>query len=184
MTPDKPLSKKTPNKPKEEKSLAEPKQKTESLRDETRKKLIASGYPEEVISKDLPDDSDEKGKRLVSALSISYSGLLPPPGMLKQYFDISSKTGERIIQLAEENHRRIMNRSDNLANTDNTISLRTQMLPFIIVLIIVLAAVIIGPTLIILGHKIFGYIFTAGPLITLATFYITREFEHRSKPEK
>lgn len=177
-TTDRPLSEKVVDQTQREKRQPGQAMETASLLDDARKQLISSGYPEEVVNQILPNNLNQQRQHLVSALSVSYRSPLPPPGMLRAYYDITPKVGDRIMQITEENNRRFLNRADNLANTENATSLRGQIFAFCTVIFFMSGGIFLAYFL---GWLYFSTFLAFG---SLAALFINREFQHRQKSDK
>ena len=126
---------------------------------------------------------ESKIGEIVSVLQVaqvSFSGPLPPPGMLKEYDDAAPGCADRIVQMAEEYQKRRLDIAKNRQDARNTLLLRGQAFSFAIAV----SALIGGCALAALGSPIIGAILSVSSLVGCAALYIRGEFQHRQNSDK
>lgn len=103
-----------------------------------------------------------------SGKSVSFSGPLPPPPLLKQYDDIVPGAAERVIRMAEKalDHEIDFGRTALVATVANT--KRGQLLAFSVVLIVLGCAMIALYT----GHETLAQTLGGGTVISLAAVFV------------
>ena len=155
------------NLPKREKSAAP----AESPDAEVRNALTAIGIPEEKI---------EAVYSALQVVRVSFSGPLPPPGMLREYNKAAPGCADRIVRMTEENQSRRLEIVKNRQDAQNKLLLRGQAFSFAVAVF----ALIGGCVLVALGSPIVGSILSIGSLVGCAALYIRGEFQHRQNSEK
>jgi len=113
--------------------------------------------------------------------SISFSGPLPPPGLLKQYNDVIPNGAERIMAMAERQsaHREAL--EDKVVTGNLASQARGSHYAFLICLV----SIVGGFVLIGMGKSIVGVSAVIGSLATLTSvFLLAKREQRRDRMEK
>lgn len=112
--------------------------------------------------------SKESNEQRMASVSTSFSGPIPPPGILEGYENIHPGTADRIIKMAEQqsSHRQDIEKKVIASNVQNE---RTGMwLAFALTLLLM----VFGFFLILNDKSIAGYFAVFGPIIFHAGNYV------------
>lgn len=102
--------------------------------------------------------------------TVSHSGPVPPPAMIKQYDDILPGAAERIFAMAEREQAHLHEMDQRAIRQPHN----AEMLGMVIGGLIVAAAITASFFLIVAGHSLTGSLFSGGLLLTIALAYVKR----------
>lgn len=112
-------------------------------------------------------------------LTVSFSGPLPPPGLLQQYKEIQPDFPERLLALTEqeaEHRRKVTHQAMRIDGTE-------VILGQIFGLIVALAAMVMVGYLGYLGHPVASVFFGFGTLSSLVAVFVWGRRKNETKPE-
>lgn len=112
--------------------------------------------------------SPKENKVVLTEVSQSFSGPLPPPDVLRQFDEVVPGAAERIIKMAEEQsaHRKELERK--VINSDISRSKWGQVLGFIIAI----AGLVVSAVVAIYGNAFAGGIIGVGTLASLVSVFM------------
>lgn len=107
-------------------------------------------------------------KTVMVQRSISFSGPLPPPEVLKKFNEVVPGAAERIIKMAEGQFVHRVELEKKVINSD----IDNSRLGLIFGFIIAIVGLIISFGLVVLGHQIVGTIFGGTTLLSLVSVFV------------
>ena len=97
------------------------------------------------VSAEVKEVQDgEKGKKVVASATMTYTGPIPTPDMMRKYDAVNPGFSERIMRLAEEDSKRdtmMVETESRRVDRSLDIESRSQWMLFVLLLILVAAAV-------------------------------------------
>lgn len=132
--------------------------------------MSRNSQTEQVVANETEDLSTENSE-LIRQVAASYSGPLPPPGMLEHYNNIVPGAAERILSMAEKQSEHRQKLEEKIVNSETSKSFLGLWFAFFVVM----ASLLVGGFLIINDKEVFGLVSMAGPLSVIVGMFIYRE---------
>lgn len=123
----------------------------------------------EAIKNLKPEQREIVIKSFQAVRQESFSGPIPHPELLQGYEDVKQGFAERIVSMAEEQQKHRFECENKMVAGTVSESKRGQWMAFIVAVLFLIAAVVLG----LLGHDWLGGIIGGGTLVALVTVFVT-----------